>query len=209
MLVNLKQHELGKVMLDASAEAQRLGDRTVGTEHLTLALLADPVSPSAKALGVSLAEARKALQTLDFAALSAVGIDAVEPGPATAPRARIRLSPAQRPSSPACTRASGHARSPASTSSSSCWGGTAPTRRQSCWTRWASIEPRCTPSCSSPDPEKRGTSCATPSTTEVPQTERRQPSAVRNFAASGRGHHATDAAVLHYDGERRDHRGSR
>src|SRR4051794_17030330 len=93
MLGNLKQHELGKVMLDASAEAQRLGDRTVGTEHLTLALLADPVSPSAKALGVSLSDARRALQRLDFAALSAVGIDAVEPGPAQAPRARIRLSP--------------------------------------------------------------------------------------------------------------------
>ena len=93
MLGNLKQHELGKVMLDASAEAQRLGDRTVGTEHLTLALLADPASTSAKALGVSLTEARKALQALDFAALSAVGIDAVEPGPVLPARARIRLSP--------------------------------------------------------------------------------------------------------------------
>src|SRR5438105_3896402 len=92
-MLGSQNRELGKVIVGASAEAQRLGDRTIGTEHLTLALLADPASPSAKALGVSLSDARQALQTLDFAALSAVGIDAVEPGPARPARERIRLSP--------------------------------------------------------------------------------------------------------------------
>jgi ATP-dependent Clp protease ATP-binding subunit ClpA len=96
MLGNAQRHELGKVLHDASAEAGRLGDRTVGTEHLTLALLANPDSPSATALGVSLSDARKALQALDFAALSAVGIDAPEPGPAASGRHRIRLTPGAR-----------------------------------------------------------------------------------------------------------------
>ena len=91
MLRSAQRHELGKVFYDASAEARRLGDRRVGTEHMVLAVLIDP-SPTAKALGVSLKDARKALHTLDFAALSAVGIDAVDPGPAIPARERIRLT---------------------------------------------------------------------------------------------------------------------
>ena len=96
MLGSAQRHELGKVFYDASAEARRLGDRRVGTEHMALAMLIDPESPTAKALGVSLQDARKALQTLDFAALSAVGIDAVDPGPAIPARERIRLTPGAR-----------------------------------------------------------------------------------------------------------------
>jgi ATP-dependent Clp protease ATP-binding subunit ClpA len=96
MFGNTRYHEMGKVFRDASAEAQRMGDRRVGTEHVTLALLADPDSPTAKALGVTLAKARETLQSLDFAALAAVGIDAVDPGPALPARERIRLTPGVR-----------------------------------------------------------------------------------------------------------------
>ena len=96
MLGSTQRHEMGKVFRDASAEAQRMGDRRVGTEHMALAMLADPDSPTAKALGVSLSQARETLQTLDFAALSAVGIDVEDPGPALPARGRIRLTPGAR-----------------------------------------------------------------------------------------------------------------
>jgi ATP-dependent Clp protease ATP-binding subunit ClpA len=96
MFGNQQRQELGKVFEDASAEAQRLGDRRVGTEHIALAMLHDPDSVTAKALGVSLADAREALQTLDSAALAVVGIQAIEPGPAQPAKVRIRLTPAAR-----------------------------------------------------------------------------------------------------------------
>jgi ATP-dependent Clp protease ATP-binding subunit ClpA len=96
MFKSPQRHELAKIFHTASAEAQRMGDHRVGTEHMTLALLADPDSPTAKALGVSLADAREALQTLDSEALAVVGIQAQDPGPAVPAKARIRLTPGAR-----------------------------------------------------------------------------------------------------------------
>jgi ATP-dependent Clp protease ATP-binding subunit ClpA len=87
---------LGRVVLDATTEAKRRGDRTVGTEHLLLALLADPDSSTAHALGVDLPAARAALETLDGIALAALGITAtgsVGTAPAKS-RRRLRLTPA-------------------------------------------------------------------------------------------------------------------
>lgn len=89
---------MGRVYLDATAEALRRGDRRVGTEHVVLALLKDPESLTAKALRVDLASARAALAALDRQALRSVGIDAdfdgaVFPGK---DRERLRLTPAAR-----------------------------------------------------------------------------------------------------------------
>jgi len=64
------------VMTSATAEARRRGDRRLGTDHLLLGLLHDADSPAAKALGVSLADARAAVDRLDAAALAAVGVQA-------------------------------------------------------------------------------------------------------------------------------------
>ena len=61
-------------------EAERRGDRRIGTQHLLLGLLHDP--ESASALGTSLASARAADEDLDRMALAAVGVD-----PGKAPRA--------------------------------------------------------------------------------------------------------------------------
>lgn len=96
MFGSQQRQELGKVFEDASLEAQRIGDRRIGTEHIVLAMLADAGSTTARALGVTLTEAREALQALDSAALALVGIQVVDPGPAQPAKARIRLSPAAR-----------------------------------------------------------------------------------------------------------------
>jgi ATP-dependent Clp protease ATP-binding subunit ClpA len=97
MFGSQQRQELGKVFHDANSEAARMGDRRIGTEHVTLALLTDPDSVTAKALAVSLEDARKALQALDSAALAAVGIEAVDPGPGAPPaRVRMRLTPGAR-----------------------------------------------------------------------------------------------------------------
>src|SRR6266704_4432517 len=48
------QYNFGATYYDARDEAIRRGDRTIGTEHLVLALLIDPASPAAKALGCDL-----------------------------------------------------------------------------------------------------------------------------------------------------------
>lgn len=60
--------------IDAREEARRRGDRKVGTEHLILGLLRDPVR--AQALGCDLQTARDALDAMDRDALAAVGIGA-------------------------------------------------------------------------------------------------------------------------------------
>ncbi len=96
MFGNQQRQELGKVFHYANAEAQRMGDRAIGTEYITLALLADPESVTAQALGISLGQARETLQSLDSAALATVGIQAVDPGPASPSRVRMRLTPAAR-----------------------------------------------------------------------------------------------------------------
>jgi Clp amino terminal domain, pathogenicity island component len=86
------------VYLDATAEAKRCGDRRVGTEHLVLALLADPHSAPARVLGVDLASTRAALAELDRQALAYLGIhptfsSSTVPG---RPAERLRLTPSAR-----------------------------------------------------------------------------------------------------------------
>jgi hypothetical protein len=87
---------MGRVYRDAIAVAVARGDRSVSTEHLALALLVDPESGPAVALGVSLATAQGALEALDRQALAWVGIDAALPAPLTVPgrQRRLRLTPA-------------------------------------------------------------------------------------------------------------------
>jgi len=58
--------------LRASEEARRRGDRRTGTDHFLLALLEDPSIEAV--LGVSLQQARQALESLDQEALGALGI---------------------------------------------------------------------------------------------------------------------------------------
>jgi ATP-dependent Clp protease ATP-binding subunit ClpA len=60
------------VYLQASEEARRRGDRRTGTEHVLLGLLEDPSIESV--LGVSLQQARRALESLDQEALGALGM---------------------------------------------------------------------------------------------------------------------------------------
>jgi hypothetical protein len=60
------------VYLRASEEARRRGDRRTGTEHLLLCLLEDPSIEAV--LGVSLQQARQALESLDQQALGALGL---------------------------------------------------------------------------------------------------------------------------------------
>ena len=60
------------VYLRASEEARRRGDRRVGTDHLLLALLEDPSIEVV--LGVSLKQARQALESLDHEALGTLGL---------------------------------------------------------------------------------------------------------------------------------------
>jgi hypothetical protein len=60
--------------IDAREEARRRGDRKVGTEHLILGLLKEPIL--AHALGCDLQTARDALDAMDHDALAAVGIGA-------------------------------------------------------------------------------------------------------------------------------------
>jgi len=89
-------YNFGATYYDARDEAIRRGDRTIGTEHLVLALLIDPASPAARALGCDLASARQALDELDDQALAAVGVQpGITAGPvAVRPRGRLRLTPA-------------------------------------------------------------------------------------------------------------------
>jgi ATP-dependent Clp protease ATP-binding subunit ClpA len=63
------------VLASATKEARRRGDRRLGTDHLLLGLLHDGDCRAAKALGVSLADARAAAEALDVAALAAVGVE--------------------------------------------------------------------------------------------------------------------------------------
>ena len=86
----------GGAYYDARNEAIRRGDRTIGTEHLILALLTDPASPAAAALGCDLDSARRALDALDRQALAAIGVPAgITAGAAPVRSAgRLRLTPA-------------------------------------------------------------------------------------------------------------------
>jgi len=60
------------IYLRASEEARRRGDRRTGTDHILLALFEDPSIEVA--LGVSLQQARQALESLDHEALGALGL---------------------------------------------------------------------------------------------------------------------------------------
>jgi hypothetical protein len=60
------------ICLRASEEARRRGDRRYGTDHILLALLEDPSIEAL--LGVSLQQARHALESLDHEALVALGL---------------------------------------------------------------------------------------------------------------------------------------
>jgi len=60
------------IYLRASEEARRRGDRRTGTDHLLLALFDDPSIEVV--LGVSLQQARRALESLDHEALDALGL---------------------------------------------------------------------------------------------------------------------------------------
>jgi ATP-dependent Clp protease ATP-binding subunit ClpA len=69
----------------ASEEARRRGDRRTGTDHLLLALLEDPSAEAV--LGVSLQQARQALESLDHEALWALGLGPGADAPALPMRA--------------------------------------------------------------------------------------------------------------------------
>jgi hypothetical protein len=60
------------ICMRAGEEARRRGDRRTGTDHLLLALLEDPSIEVV--LGVSLQQARQALESLDREALGALGL---------------------------------------------------------------------------------------------------------------------------------------
>ena len=92
--------------LRAGEEARRRGDRRTGTDHLLLALLEDPSIEVV--LGVSLQQARQALDSLDHEALDALGLGFDADAPPLAMRAvptkprfrdvaqkdRLRMTPA-------------------------------------------------------------------------------------------------------------------
>jgi len=60
------------IVLQAGEEARRRGDRRTGTDHVLLALFEDPSIEVV--LGVSLQQARQALDSLDREALGALGL---------------------------------------------------------------------------------------------------------------------------------------
>ena len=80
-------HHAWAIYLRASEEARRRGDRRTGTDHFLLALLEDPSIEAV--LGVSLQQARQALESLDHEALGALGLG---PG-AGAPELPMRAVP--------------------------------------------------------------------------------------------------------------------
>ena len=94
------------IYMRASEEARRRGDRRTGTDHVLLALLEDP--PIEAVLGVSLQQARQALESLDQEALGALGLGSGSDAPELPMRAvpkkpslsyvaqtdRLRMTPA-------------------------------------------------------------------------------------------------------------------
>jgi hypothetical protein len=93
------------IYMRASEEARRRGDRRTGTDHVLLGLLADPSIELV--LGVSLQQARQALESLDQEALGALGLGSGTDAPPLPMRAvpkkptiravlkdRLRMTPA-------------------------------------------------------------------------------------------------------------------
>jgi hypothetical protein len=99
-------HHAWAIYMRASEEARRRGDRRTGTDHLLLALLEDPSIEAV--LGVTLQQARQALESLDHEALGALGMVSGTDAPALPMRAvpnkprlrdvakkdRLRMTPA-------------------------------------------------------------------------------------------------------------------
>jgi hypothetical protein len=73
-------HHPWAIYLQASEEARRRGDRRTGTDHILLALFADPSIELA--LGMNLLQARQALESLDNEALGALGMVSGNDAPA-------------------------------------------------------------------------------------------------------------------------------
>jgi hypothetical protein len=93
------------IYMRASEEARRRGDRRTGTDHVLLGLLEDPSIEVV--LGVSLQQARQALESLDQEALGALGLGSGTDAPPLPMRAvpkkptiravlkdRLRMTPA-------------------------------------------------------------------------------------------------------------------
>jgi ATP-dependent Clp protease ATP-binding subunit ClpA len=78
MFEHFDEHARRRVISLAGEEAGRRGDGRIGTEHLLLALLHDPGSVAAGAVGLDLEQARTALDNLDREALAAIGIDVAD-----------------------------------------------------------------------------------------------------------------------------------
>ena len=108
------------VYLRAGEEARRRGDRRVGTDHLLLALLENPSIEVV--LGVSLQQARQALESLDREALGALGLGSGADAPPLPMRAvpkkprirdvakkdRFRMTPAAKKVLEAAYKPKGH-----------------------------------------------------------------------------------------------------
>jgi hypothetical protein len=76
--------------ITAREEARRTGARRVGTEHLLLALLHEP--DIAEIVGVTIEQARDAIDSLDRSALAVLGIDATR-GAAPIPMREVPRRP--------------------------------------------------------------------------------------------------------------------
>jgi ATP-dependent Clp protease ATP-binding subunit ClpA len=95
MITRLSPDARKMVLISAAQEARRRGDRRLGTDHLLLALLHDEHSSVAQAVGVDLEAARAASDSLDKAALVAVGINVTHlgaPPPSTFTRRLLPLT---------------------------------------------------------------------------------------------------------------------
>lgn len=78
------------IYMRASEEARRRGDRRTGTDHVLLSLLENPSIEAV--LGVSLQQARQALESLDQEALGALGMGSGTDAPPLPMRA-VRKKP--------------------------------------------------------------------------------------------------------------------
>jgi hypothetical protein len=108
------------IYLRASEEARSRGDRRTGTDHVLLALFEDPSIEAV--LGVSLPQARQALDSLDREALAALGLGSGADAPALPMRAvpkkprirdvakkdRFRMTPAAKKVLEAAYKPKGH-----------------------------------------------------------------------------------------------------
>jgi ATP-dependent Clp protease ATP-binding subunit ClpA len=82
--------EARDVVIAAVEETRARGDRRIGTEHLLLGILNDPGTPAVRALGIDIEAARTALDALDRAALTAIGLDVEGVERPKTPRSRKR-----------------------------------------------------------------------------------------------------------------------